>query len=99
MGGVVLGDYTYDTAAEGTTFSNMQWREVTKTFVWNGAGGSDLQFISIASSDPRTGAALDDVSVNAVPLPASVGVGFVMLAGFGALFGISKRIKRKARIA
>jgi len=34
-----------------------------------------------------------------VPLPASVGVGFSMLAGFGAFFGLRKRLSRRPRIA
>lgn len=35
----------------------------------------------------------------AVPLPASVGVGFSMLAGFGAMFAFRKRLSRRPRIA
>ncbi len=34
-----------------------------------------------------------------VPLPASAGVGFAMLAGFGAMFAARKRLVRKAQTA
>jgi len=40
-----------------------------------------------------------ELSYSAVPLPASVGVGFGMLGGFGALFGVRNKLTRRQRIA
>jgi hypothetical protein len=40
-----------------------------------------------------------DAEIVPVPLPAAAGVGFSMLAGFGGLFGMRKKMRRGARIA
>jgi len=45
-------------------------------------------------------AAVNTISTSfAVPVPAAAGVGFSMLAGFGGLFGLRKKLRQRSRIA
>jgi hypothetical protein len=60
-------------------------------------GASQLDAITFT----RTNGDIVNLNLGAspVPLPASAGVGFSMLAGFGVIFAFRKKLSRKARIA
>lgn len=73
----------------GQTRSNMGWTLETLTF--STAGATTLTFDSNTASGPY-GASISDISVSAVPEPASLGL---LLAGIGMLGVMSSR--RRAR--
>jgi len=84
------GDFTFDST--GISRANMGWKKYTYSFL--AAGPSTT--LSFASQDPGFyGAALDNVSVAAVPEP---GTWALMLAGFG-LAGFAMRRQRKPGLA
>lgn len=79
-----IGNYTYDTAAKGTTRSNMMWE--TMSFSFTAAGTSTtLTFLSTQSATSY-GPALDNIRISevtgAVPLPAGA---VLLLSGLGLL--------------
>ena len=88
---VSLGDGAFqqvhfDTATRG---AGMGW--VTETLTFDVASGDTLSFVSADGSGPY-GAALANISVTAVPEPASLGL---LLAGMGMIGVMSSR--RRAR--
>jgi len=87
LGGAPAQLVTFDTATRGP---GMGW--VTETLTFNvAAGDQTLSFVSADKSGPY-GAALADISVTAVPEPASIGL---LLAGIGMIGVMSSR--RRAR--
>jgi len=79
------GTYTYTDTTDFPAFTGF-------------TSSTPITSMTLSSSDFST---LDHLVVGAaaVPLPASAGVGFGMLAGFGGLFAARKRLSRRPRIA
>ena len=86
LGNGAVQQVNFDTATRG---AGMGW--VTETLTFNVASGDTLSFVSADASGPY-GAALANISVTAVPEPASVGL---LLAGIGMIGVMSSR--RRAR--
>ena len=68
--------------------------------VWTGANSEPFTFSGTYTYSDGTNTTVGSgnvvfASAVPVPLPASVGVGFTMLAGFGAMFAFRKRLIRK----
>ena len=80
-------DFTYDTTNPVNSSGNMGW--LTKSFTFlGGAGLTTLTFLSLTTdpvSLPAFGPALDEVSVNAVPVPAAVWLLGSALLGVGLI--------------
>lgn len=80
-------DFTFDTTNPLNSSGNMGW--LTKSFTFlGGAGLTTLTFLSVTIdpvSQPAFGPALDEVSVNAVPVPAAVWLLGSALLGVGLI--------------
>ena len=89
-GGAFTGVYSFDTT--GNTRQNMGWERQTFRFV----ADSTTADLSFSSAQPGFyGAALDNVSISAVPEPATWAL---MILGFGAVGGAMRR-RRAATLA
>ena len=82
--GGTSGTFTFDTT--GHSNAAMGWERMTLAFTAE-ASSLLLSFASLEADNPY-GAALDNVSVAAVPLPAA---GLLMLGGLGALVAAGRR--------
>lgn len=80
-------DFTFDTTNPVNSSGNMGW--LTKSFTFlGGAGLTTITFLSLTTdpvSLPAFGPALDEVSVNAVPVPAAVWLLGSALLGVGLI--------------
>lgn len=86
-------DFSFDTTSPLNSSGSMNWLTKSFTFV-GGAGLTTLTFLSLTNdpdSLPAFGPALDEVSVNAVPVPAAV-----WLLG-SALLGVGVIARRRTR--
>jgi hypothetical protein len=95
--GASFGNQTFSVDTVGKTFENMGWQDQTFYFNYTGitGGSAYLYFRSLATDTPTadftqtaqgintssSGAALDDVRIQAVPVPVA-GAGLPLLAGF-----------------
>jgi hypothetical protein len=71
----------------------------TATFVLSAPTGFALSDFTGAVFLFNTDGSIEHSSTTPVPLPAAAGVGFGMLAGFGGLFGLRKKLRRRSRVA
>ncbi|MEM7720608.1 MAG: VPLPA-CTERM sorting domain-containing protein [Pseudomonadota bacterium] len=82
-----VGDYLLDqVAGPSGLFIRQSWAQVTRRFEVKEAGIYNLSFSAIGKQDTY-GGLIDNVSISAVPLPASA---FFLLGGLG-LFGAFRR--------
>ncbi len=81
------------TFTTGGTRSQMNWQEQSYAFT---AGSTTTTLAFFSGNDTASGPALDNVSVTAVPEPATWAM---MLVGFGAIGGTMRRRSTQARIA
>ena len=89
------GTYTYDTT--GNDDKHMNWVQKSLAFTAHSTGAETLTFTSnVNVNDNRFGPALDNVSLTAVPEPATVALCGTSLLGIA---GLAWRRGRKAKLA
>ena len=84
--------------AVGTTNPNTSWTSFAFSFLWGGGNTAALLFASTVpgANNCCYGPALDNVELNAVPLPAALPL---FAAGLGVMGYMGSRRRRKAAIA
>lgn len=84
--------------ATGTTNPNSIWTSFSFSFLWGGGSIATLLFASTvpAATNCCYGPALDNVELNAVPLPAALPL---FAAGLGVMGYIGSRRRRRAALA
>lgn len=83
-------DYTYNTATNGTTLSNMKWVTEVLTFTADSTSAF-LHFLSKTGAQNNAyGAALDNVRIELAPVPLPA-AGLLMLAGLAGLAAVRRR--------